>query len=110
MTVVTALAVSWNPLMNSNPNATSRARKKNTSGQKPRSPTAFQNVIHEPLSTEAEAHSVRRYFARRTLGNCVLSGLHAAFSQPSQPRSAHRLHLFSEGQSMTADETRSSHS
>ncbi len=48
MTVVTALAVSWKPLMNSNANATNSARSRNTSGTKASDDAASQKFIHVP--------------------------------------------------------------
>ena len=50
MTVVTALAVSWNPLMNSNRNATARAKMNKSSGPIVRAEAASQKVITSLLA------------------------------------------------------------
>src|SRR5262252_863137 len=49
MTVVTAFAVSWNPLMNSNRNATNSAAKRKRTGPVPSPTTASQKVMRHPL-------------------------------------------------------------
>jgi hypothetical protein len=49
MTVVTALAVSWKPLINSNANAIKSARKRSRIGPVVRPERASQNVIGRPV-------------------------------------------------------------
>src|SRR4051794_21217917 len=59
MTVVTALAVSWKPLMNSNPNAINSARAKHARWAGGRPERAFQSDIGSSLGTGARRDTRR---------------------------------------------------
>src|SRR5262245_42080003 len=72
MTVVTAFAVSWNPLMNSKAKATNRAKNSRRNGPVERAETASQNVIHppgEPGGGCPRSFDLTGYFAGPARGN-----------------------------------------